>query len=88
MADLSDEGSFQILGRVPHSVLKGCSLLAEELVNSSKKQETLIDRDSRVYRGEKTFSFEGRTIEELYQFLKVFFSSSRVKQGTFKRVSL
>ena len=84
MADLSDNGSFQLLGRVPHSVLKGCSLLAEELVNSSKKQESLVGLGSKISQGEKALFLEERKREEVYQFLKDFFSSSKLRQELLK----
>jgi hypothetical protein len=37
MAEIHRDGTFSLLGRVPGAVLKGCSLLAEEVVNPNEK---------------------------------------------------
>ena len=92
--DLKKSGSFSLLGRVPHSVLKGCSLLAEELLSKKKLKIELKSKEKKLlktcFQGDGikvTALLDEKKIHRVYDFLKSFFARERTKSSLLKEFS-
>lgn len=79
--DLEEKGCFNLFGRVPSSVLKGCSLLAEDLLCNKKNKET---KEVVCLKEERVAFFEEENLSKVLTFLVSFFAKKIVKDALLK----